>query len=34
MREAFMFYVPQISPAPPGEAAGKEKQHIAARIWG
>jgi hypothetical protein len=29
-----MFYVPQISPAPPGKAVEKEEQHIAARMWG
>ena len=29
-----MFYVPQISPAPPGEALGKEEQHIVGRMWG
>ena len=34
MREALIFYVPQISPAPPGKAVEKEEQHIAARMWG
>jgi len=34
MRDALMFYVAQIGPAPPGEALGKEEQHIAARMWG